>query len=93
MKYQRKAAIVDAFRFTGTTLSVQDAKDWLSSQDVLNVEVGYQGELSDNCALDLISDGDLSVIEPGTWLIVRSGKVYAESSAYFEENYEPVAIV
>lgn len=88
MQYQSKSLTVEAFEFQGTEESGRDAQDWLSSLDVENAEVSWQGS-GNSLALDVMSSGRITTIEAGDFLYVQFGALFAESEATFLKRYEP----
>lgn len=95
MKYYLKAATVDAFQFTGSVKSAEDAKEWLSSLDVEDAELTWQNFLpvfepgqAHTVALDLTTNAGLRTLEADDWLVCRTGQVYVEGPETFSANYE-----
>ncbi len=89
MKVMTKAHSVEAFCFRGTKESAEAAREWLSSLDILDTELTYQGE-AEPLGLDLITDQGLRTLEKGEWLICHNGRMRAESAAEFAEGYEAI---
>ena len=77
----------EAFRFDGTFSAAIKVQDWVSSHDIEDTEVTFQGE-AEPYALDIISSGELKTIEAGGYLLIRAGKLTAETEAAFRERYE-----
>ncbi len=89
MKFLSRVLEVDAFRFDGTRESAQSAQDFVSSLDVENAEVTWQGE-AEPIALDLTTEHGLRTLEAGEWLVCRAGKLTAETAEGFEATYERI---
>ncbi len=88
MLYRTKVIKVSAFRFSGTLASAREAKDWVSNQDITDVDVSWQG--SEPLGLDIITDRGLRTLEAGDWLVSKGGKLSAETADDFKESYEEV---
>ena len=88
MRYVTKRFAVEAMQFDGTLTGAQAVQEWVSSQDLENTEVTWQGE-KEPLALDVTDAWGLRTIEAGCWVIARAGILRTEMDEFFREHYEP----
>ncbi len=91
MRAKLKPSVVEAFCFSGTEDSAQAAADWMSSHDIENTELTWQTNSAGSTALDLTTSQGIRTLEGGEYLIIREGKVYAETASGFAETYEVIS--
>ena len=89
MKYHTRPATVEAFHFTGTIDSIEDAILWVADHDIENAEVSWQGDRMTGkpLTLDVTNAYGLTTLEAGDYLVIHEGKLRAYKADDFHATY------